>query len=175
MAHTWKRRTRRLKEHKQKKLLKQQKQAENKQKQVAEHVEKLEAEVKEQRASAVAARKQEARAKTHVDRAKSQGTPPFAKHVELYENAKQTAEAANRRESQVLQAITRVKATAPAVPEVPSIEQISLSKGELASIALFVLIDLLNVNKWVALAIVGAGTALFYLAEKQGWTDFINF
>jgi len=175
MALTWKRRTRRVKEHKQKKLLEQQRQAQNQQKRVTERVEKLQAEVKDHREAAVVARKQEARAKTHVDRAKTQGIEPFPKHVELYKTAKQTADAANRRETQVLQTITTVKATAPVVPEVPQVEKISLSVGELAPIALFVLMDLLHLNKWVALAIVGAGSALFYFAEKQGWTDFINF
>jgi hypothetical protein len=40
---------------------------------------------------------------------------------------------------------------------------------------LFVLLDVLHLNKWVALAIVGVGAAAFFLAEKQGWLDFINF
>jgi hypothetical protein len=74
-----------------------------------------------------------------------------------------------------LQQIRKVEASIPVVPEVPPVEEVVLSKVEILSILLFVLLDVLHLNKWVALAIVGAGAAAFFLAEKQGWTDFINF
>jgi hypothetical protein len=113
--------------------------------------------------------------KAYVDQANSSGLAPVAAHVKLLKEAKQTAEAANRSESVVLQQIRKVEASIPVVPEVPPVEEVVLSKVEILSILLFVLLDVLHLNKWVALAIVGAGAAAFFLAEKQGWTDFINF
>ena len=135
----------------------------------------IEAEVKKERAIAVEAREKETVAKTHLGRAKSKGVDPFPKHVEMHEEAVKVANAANTRENRARQRLITVKAEVPVVPVVPPVEKIGLSKSDITAIVLFVLMDILHINKWVALAIVGAATALFYFAEKQGWIDFINF
>ncbi len=175
MALTWKRRARRLKERKQEKLLVVQKKAEGVLVQAERVVERLQVQVKEHRTAAAVARKQESAAKAYVDQANSSGLAPVAAHVKRLKEAKQTAEAANRQEAVVLQQIREVEASIPEVPEVPTVEEVVLSKMEILSILLFVLLDVLHLNKWIALAIVGVGAAALFFAEKQGWTDFINF
>jgi hypothetical protein len=178
MALIWKQRAFRLKERKQKKLLVAQKRLENEIKQSERRIEQLQARAQEHRDVAVEARKQETSAKTHVDRRTNNGLAPEARHLEMLEEAKKIADAANRQESAVLKRITEVEAVAPEVsevPEVPPVEEVVLSKVEILSVLLFILLDALHLNKWVALAIVGVGAAAFFLAEKQGWVDFINF
>lgn len=175
MALTWNRRARRVKERKQKKLLEEQKKVVE-QKVVAEKkIVKIEETVKKERAAAVDARKEQTVAKTQIDRAKTRGLPPAEKHVELHREAEVIAKSANDRETAALGELRAAKAAVPVVPVVPAVESIGLSKSDIASIALFVLLDILHLNKWVALAIVGAGAAAFYFAEKQGWLDFFNF
>jgi len=175
MALTWNRRSRRVKERKRDKLLVAQKKVVNKKKEVEHRIELIQEEVKKERAIAVEARKQETTASTHLARAKSKGVDPFPKHVEMHKEAAKIAKSANTRETAALKRLTTVKAEVPVVPEVPAVASIGLSKSDIASIALFVLLDVLHLNKWVALAIVSAGAAAFYFAEKQGWTDFLNF
>jgi len=171
MALTWKRRARRLKERKQEKLLVVQRKAEGEVTQAERVVERLQVQVKEHRTVAVEARKREGTAKAYVDSAHKNGIAPVARHEVMLAEATRTAEAANRKESAVLQQIREVKASIPEVPEVPTVEEVVLSKTEILSILLFVLLDVLHLNKWVALAIVGVGAAALFLADKQGWLD----
>jgi hypothetical protein len=175
MALTWNRRARKVKERKQQKLLEAQKVVVQ-QKEVAEKkVAVVEEKVKAERAVAVEARQQQTVARTQIDRAKSRGLEPEAKHVAVHAETEVVAKAANAREVTALQELKVAKEAVPAVPQVPAVDSIALSRADLVSIALFVLLDVFKLNKWVAFAVVGVGAAALYFAEKQGWTDFINF
>jgi seryl-tRNA synthetase len=175
MVLTWNRRARILKERKQLKFIEAQ-QSVLQQKEAAEQkIAQIEAQVKEEVSTAVEARKKETRTKIQIDRAKGKGVAPFGKHVEAYEEAKKVAESANTREIVAKQRLKDAQAQIPSVPEVPPVETMTLTQSEAVSIALFVMVDLFQLNKWVVLAVMGGTVALFALAEHQGWLDLINF
>lgn len=175
MALTWSSQSKQAKEKRQQKLLKVQAKIVHEKEAVEQEIGLLEEEVKGERALAVEARKQETVAKTQVERTKNRGLPPVPKYAEMYTKAQMAATSANMREAAALKLLRAVKAKLPIVPSVPTLDKISLGKSEIISVALYVLLDVLKLNKWITLAIMVVGGALFYFAEKQGWIDFINF
>jgi hypothetical protein len=64
-------------------------------------------------------------------------------------------------------------AVAPVVPV--SDVKVALNVFDHAVVILTVGTEILKISKWYALGGAAAVAGLFFLAEKQGWLDFINF
>jgi hypothetical protein len=66
----------------------------------------------------------------------------------------------------------KVKAVAPAAP---SSLEVSLSVFDWTQVLLEAAVDELKISKWYAAGGAAVLAALYFVAEKQGWLDFINF
>lgn len=68
-----------------------------------------------------------------------------------------------------------VAAAAPVVVVAPVSEvQVALNFFDQAVVVLTVGADILKISKWYALGGAALVTGLYFLAEKQGWLDFLN-
>ncbi len=121
--------------------------------------------VKEYRRDAVTAREQEFAAKREMDRSKSKGANFSPKQIVQYEGAKEAAEDANRYESEALRIIQLTNSSIAQVPEIPASSKISLTTFDLTSVAFFVLLDMVKLNKWWVLTSIVVGFILMYIAE----------
>jgi len=65
-------------------------------------------------------------------------------------------------------------AAAPAVVPVSDVK-VALNVFDHAVVALTVGTEILKISKWYAVGGAAVVAGLFFLAEKQGWLDFINF
>jgi hypothetical protein len=66
----------------------------------------------------------------------------------------------------------KVKAVAPAAP---SSLEVSLSVFDWTQVLLEAAVDELKISKWYAVGGAALLAALYFVAEKQGWLDFLNF
>ena len=69
--------------------------------------------------------------------------------------------------------VNQLEETAPAA--VTSDLEVALNAFDWALILLSVGTDVLKISKWYAIGGAALLAALYYVAEKQGWLDFINF
>ncbi len=69
--------------------------------------------------------------------------------------------------------VKQLEETAPAA--VTSDLEVALNAFDWALILLSVGTDVLKISKWYAIGGAAITAALYYVAEKQGWLDFINF
>lgn len=67
-----------------------------------------------------------------------------------------------------------LKMEAPSVVTVPDVK-VALNVFDHAVVILTVGTEILKISKWYAVGGAAAVAGLFFLAEKQGWLDFINF
>ena len=85
--------------------------------------------------------------------------------------AEDKAMVVKRLEEEAPPAVTRAAAS----PVVASDLQVALTAFDWALIFLSVAAEELKISKWYALGGAVTLAAFYYVAEKQGWLDFINF
>jgi len=95
-----------------------------------------------------------------------------AKVQSLKKQAKAKAVVVEQLEEKVQVAEARPPA---AVVQPPSDLEASLTMFEWSLILLAVGAETLKISKWYAVGGAAALAALYFLAEKQGWLDFLNF
>ncbi len=66
------------------------------------------------------------------------------------------------------------KQSQPAPAEAPSNLLVTLTVFEWALILGSVAVEIFNVNRWYAVGAAVVLTALYWVADKQGWLDFLN-
>ena len=90
---------------------------------------------------------------------------------QLKAEAEDKAMVVKRLEEEAPPAVTRAAAS----PVVASDLQIALTTFDWALILLSAAAEELKISKWYALGGAAVLAVLYYVTEKQGWLDFINF
>ena len=130
--------------------------------------------IKEEAAKLVVAREEATAAENKATTTAAKGPKLVspAKIERLKVEAEDKAKVVERlEEEEASLAVTRTAAS----PVVASDLEVALTAFDWALILLSVAVEELKISKWYALGGAAVLAVLYYVAEKQGWLDFINF
>ena len=129
--------------------------------------------IKEEAAKLVVAREEAAAAENKAISTEAKGPKLVSptKVERLKVEAEDKAKVVERLEEEASLAVTRTAAS----PVVASDLEVALTAFDWALILLSVAVEELKISKWYALGGAAVLAVLYYVADKQGWLDFINF